>query len=169
MTSTEITEQDFERMLKFGKPSETIAGFTSKRFVELPFGLVKIDLPGMKDPTPEMVIETIMTAQYPEFDIEKATGNEVISFMLWVKKEQEFISMLEEVNLSSEIDPKLEAAGIREMDQFLGWNTVRGLAKEFGKDPYTVKQWEYSKVYLFMKMDAVSAKIDKQYQKIIKK
>ena len=166
----EISQTDFDKMLKFGKASNKVAGFTSKRFVELPYGLVKIDLPNMqmqKEPDVMGIVELIFKEQYPEFDISDATGNEIVSFMLWVKSEQEFINRLEELNLSSEPEVELLAAGINEMNQFLGWNAVRALAKEFGKDPFEVKDWEYHKVYLFLKMDTVSAKIDKKYRKII--
>lgn len=166
----EISQSDFDKMLKFGKASNEVAGYASKRFVELPYGLVKIDLPNLqmqKEPDALAIVELIMKVQHPDFDINATTGNEVVSFMLWIKKEQEFISRLEEMNLSSEPEVELEAAGIQEMNQFLGWNSVRALAKEFGKDPFEVKDWEYSKVYLFLKMDTVSAKIDKKYRKIM--
>ena len=166
----EVSQKDFDKMLKFGKASNEIAGYASKRFVELPYGLVKIDLPNMqmqKEPDALGIVELIMKGQYPDFDINQATGNEVISFMLWIKNEQEFISKLEEANLSSEPEVELVAAGIQEMNQFLGWNAVRSLAKEFSKDPDEIKEWPYHKVYLFQKMDTVSAKIDKKYRKII--
>ena len=160
---------DFDLILKYGKASSKIAGFESKPFIELPYGLVKIDLPALQrsESDSEAIINLIMKLQFPEFDIESASGNEIVSFSLWIKEQQEFIYSIEEKYLSSEPEPEMMAAGIHQLNEFGDMVTVDALAKGDILKYDETKALPYFRVYEKLKLDKVNRDIEKRYQKIM--
>ena len=96
----EIAIDDFQMMLKFGKASDTIGKWKSKPFIELSYGIVKKHLPALqKQNLINETVELIMDSQFPDFKIENASGNEIISFLLWINSQQEFLYKIESENL----------------------------------------------------------------------
>src|SRR5690606_30694403 len=155
--------------LKYGKSSSKIAGFESKPFIELPYGLIKIDLPALQksDPEPEAIVNLIISSQFPDFDIEAATGNEIVSFSLWIQEQQEFIYSIEEKYRSSEPEPERMAAGIHQLNEFGDMVTVDALAKGNILKYDEIKALPYCRVYEKLKLDKVNRDIEKRYQKIM--
>lgn len=163
-----VFTKDLNLMLKFGKSSNRIGKYESKPFIELPYGLIKKDLPGLQKM--ELILETIeliMQNQFPEFDIKKADGNEVISFLLWIKEQQEFIKNIEEQNLQSDPEPEMLAAGINRLNEFGIAPVVEKIAKDWNYTPEEIEEKPYFKIYEKMKLDKVQGEINKNYQKII--
>ena len=166
-----IKDQDYKDlnlMLKFGKLSNRIGKYESKPFVHLPYGLIKKDLPAYQKQ--ELIgesIELIMQNQFPDFEIKKASGNDVIGFLLWIKEQQEFIKNIEEANLQSDPEPEMLAAGIHRLNEFGIAPTVEKIAKDWNYTPEQVEKTEYFKIYEKMKLDKVQGEINKNYQKII--
>lgn len=166
-----IKDQDYNDlnlMLKFGKSSNRIGKYESKPFIELPYGLIKKDLPAYQKQ--ELIgesIELIMQNQFPDFEIKKTSGNDVIGFLLWIKEQQEFIKNIEEANLQSDPEPEMLAAGIHKLNEFGIAPMMEKIAKDWNYTPEQVEQTEYFKIYEKMKLDKVQGEINKNYQKII--
>ena len=112
-------------------------------------------------------IELIMQNQFPDFEIKKTSGNDVIGFLLWIKEQQEFIKNIEEANLQSDPEPEMLAAGIHKLNEFGIAPMMEKIAKDWNYTPEQVEQTEYFKIYEKMKLDKVQGEINKNYQKII--
>ncbi len=165
---SESSASDLNLMLKYGKANNKIGKYVSKKFIELPYGLVRKDLPNYhKQELLEESIELIMKAQFDDFDINKASGNEIVSFLLWIKEQIEFIKTVEENNLQSDPEPEMLAAGIHRLNEFGIATTVEKIAKDWNYTPEQVEQTPYFKIYEKMKMDKIQSEINKNYQKIM--
>ena len=163
-----ISQEQLSLMLTYGKPNNRIGEFESKPFIELPYGLIKKDLPAYQKQ--ELIgesIELIMQNQFPDFEIKKASGNDVIGFLLWIKEQQLFIKNIEEANLQTDPEPEKLAAGIHKLNEFGIAPTVEKIAKDWNYTPEQVEQTEYFKIYEKLKLDKVQGEINKNYQKII--
>ena len=164
----DIVAKDFQLMLKFGKPSNVIGKYQSKPFIELPYGIIKKDLKAyQKQELISESIELLMQNQFEDFKISKASANEVIGFLLWIKSQQEFIKNIEEQNLHSEPEPEMLAAGIHRLNEFGIATTVEKIAKDWNMIPEEVEAKPYFKIYEKMKMDKIQGEINKAYQKIL--
>lgn len=156
-------------ILKYGKPSNTISGVTSKPFIELPYGLVKIEIPQLLSSEKiEEAINAIIKIQSKDFNIENSNPNEVTAFILWIKEQMEFIANIEKQHLSSEPEPELSASGISRLEEFGVLATIDHLA---GGDLLKYKDIEaqpYYKVYQKLKLDKVQGEIKKKYEEIIR-
>lgn len=155
-------------IVKFGKSSNSISDYQSKPFIELPYAMVKKELPALQNK--EMITETvelIMKHQFPEFNIENVSGNEIMSFLLWIKEQQEFIRMIEEQNLQTEPEPEMMAAGINRLNEFGIAPLMEKIAKDWNYTPEQIEQMPYFKIYEKIKLDKVQSEINKNYQKII--
>lgn len=165
-----ISEEDFKRMMKFGKPSNQIGGFTSKPFIELPFGLIKKDLPALQKKGDIIaVVNLVMKFQYANFDAENQTGNEIMSFLLWIKEQQEFINHIEQTNLHREPKAEMLAAGIHRLDEFGVYATIDNLAGGDLLKHSDIERMPYYKIYEKLKLNKVQQDIEEAYQKIIEK
>ena len=166
-----IKDQDYKDlnlMLKFGKSSNRIGKYESKPFIELPYGLIKKDLPAYQKQ--ELIgesIELIMQNQFPDFEIKKTSGNDVIGFLLWIKEQQLFIKNIEEANLQTDPEPEMLAAGIHRLNEFGIAPMMEKIAKDWNYTPEQVEKMPYFKIYEKMKLDKVQGEINKNYQKII--
>lgn len=164
----DIVTKDFQLMLKFGKASNVIGKYQSKPFIELPYGLIKKDLPAyQKQELLGESIELIMQNQFEDFKVSKASANEVIGFLLWIKEQQTFIKNIEEQNLQSEPEPEMLVAGIHRLNEFGIATTVEKIAKDWNMKPEEVEAKPYFKIYEKMKMDKIQGEINKSYQKIL--
>lgn len=163
-----ITQKDFQRMIKLGKPSNTIGGFTSKAFIELPFGMIKREIPELlKSDQPAETIILIMKHQFGDFTLGSASGNEIVSFLIWIKLNMERLQLAEKNNLSSEPEPELLAAGVMKLDEFGIDPTLEKIAKDWNYTPEQVAEFPYHKIYRKMKLDKVNRDIEKKYNKIM--
>lgn len=165
-----LSMSDLDLIQRFGKASNTLGGYTSKSFVELPYGIVRKDLPTLQKREMHLeYITMILEAQYDRVDLRGVTANEIMSFMLWIKKEQEKIYKIEEMYLSSDPDPLAVASGIHQLDEFGALSTIHQLA---GSDPLkhaAIEALPYYKVYEILKLEKINRDISKKYNELSKK
>lgn len=163
-----IQYQDLDLIFKFGKSSNKIGTYESKPFIELPYGLVKIDIPHfIKENDFENCIKEILLSQYDEVDLSSVEANEVIAFILWVREQLEFIYHIETTYLHTEPKPELLASGIQRLDEFGAMTTIDNLAGGDILKYEKIKALPYSEVYQKLKLDKIQAEIREQYEKII--
>lgn len=164
-----LSMSDLELIQKYGKASNSLGGYVSKSFIELPYGLVRKDLPTLQ--RKEMHLEyiiLILEAQYDKVNLKGVTANDIMSFMLWIKKEQEKIYKIEEMYLSSDPDPLAVASGVHLLDEFGALSTIHQLA---GGDPLKHKAIEdlpYFKIYEILKLEKINMDISKKYAELSK-
>lgn len=164
-----VSLQDFQRMIKYGKPFDTIGQYKSKAFIELPYGVVKKDLPLLqKQGLDQEAIELLLECQFEKVDLSKVSGNEFISFLLWIKEQREFINTIERNNLSSDPEPELSAAGIHRLDEFGSYVTIDSLSSGNILNHAEIEKLPYYKVYEKLKLDKIQREIEKAYGEIIK-
>ena len=163
-----VHQNDLKLMLKFGNPSNIIGNYQSKPFIELPYGIIKKDLPAyQKNDLVLESVELVMQCQFPEFKVKKASGNEIVSFLLWIKSQQEFIYEIEKQNLQSEPEPEMLAAGLHKLNDFGDMVTIDSLAKGSILEYDKIEALPYFKVYEKLKLDKVHRDIEKNYSKIM--
>lgn len=164
-----VSLKDFQRMVKYGKPSDTIGPYKSKAFIELPYGVVKKDLPILqKQDLIQDSIELILNCQFDNVDLSNVTGNEFLQFLLWIKDQQEFINNIEKNNLSSIPKAELMAAGIQRLDEFGSYVTIDSLASGDILKHEQIEKLPYYKVYEKLKLDKIQREIEEVYAEIIK-
>ena len=164
----EVLQDDLKKMLKFGKASNKIGEYESKPFIELPYGIVKKDLPAyQKRELISESVELIMQIQFPEFKIQNENANDVISFILWIKEQQEFLNEIEKINLHTEPEPEMLASGLQRLNDFGELVTIDALAKGNVLKYAEIQALPYFKVYEKLKLDKVNREIEKNYQKIL--
>lgn len=165
-----VTFEDFQRMVKFGKSSDTIGRYKSKPFIELPYGIIKKDLPLYQKR--ELVyesVELILVCQYDDLDLSNASGNEILQFLIWIKEQQEFIHDRETQHLTSEPEPEMIAAGIDKLNTHGEIITIDSLA---GRDILKHKQIEqlpYHEVFKKLLIDKEIRDFEKRYAKVMEK
>ena len=164
-----VSVKDFERMVKYGKSSDTIEKYKSKAFIELPFGMVKKDLPLLqKQELLQESVNLILECQFGKVDLSGVSGNEFLQFLLWIREQQSFLSMIEKNNLSSPPEPELMAAGIDRLDEFGSYVTIDSLAKGNILEHERIEKLPYFKVYEKLKLDKIQRDIEKAYLEIMK-
>ena len=148
--------------MQFGKPSNTLGRYTSKKFTELPYGVVRKELPNIQKKQLHLeAVLLILNCQFGEVDISEVTANNVMSFMLWIKQQQEFILKIEQTYLSSEPDPEMLTAGINKLDEFGALSTIHTLAQgDILRHPQ-IESLPYFKVYEVLKYEKISRDIKK--------
>lgn len=155
-------------ILKYGKASNKIGSYTSKPFISLPYGLVKIEIPNLiKDNDFQGCIYAVLSAQFPQVDIETAEANELMAFILWIKEQLEFINHLENKYLHTEPKAELLASGIQKLDEFGALTTIDNLAGGDILKYEKIKALPYSEIYQKLKLDKVQAEIKEKYENII--
>ena len=165
-----LSMSDLELIQRFGKASNCLGGYTSKSFIELPYGIVRKDLPTLQKKEMHLeYITMILECQYDKIDLRGVTANDIMSFMLWIKKEQEKIYKIEEIYLSSEPDPIAISAGIHKLDELGALSTIHHLA---GNDPLKhagIEALPYYKIYEILKLEKINKEISKDYAELTKK
>jgi hypothetical protein len=78
----------------------------------------------------------------------------------------ESISKMEQENLAGEPDADLVVAGIRDLDSFGDYSSIRQIASQFGITPNEVKGWKYHEVFDEQLYSVISSRIEKKYAKI---
>ncbi|CAA7195436.1 hypothetical protein [Chryseobacterium potabilaquae] len=163
-----LTQHQFQLLLKYGKASANIGGFKSKAFIELPYGMVKKDVPALlKDDKVVEAINLIMECQYEKFELGNSSGNEVFGFLIWILSQYEFIKRIESRHLHSDPDPEMLAAGISRLNEFGEMSVIDNLANGKILEYDRIEALPYFKVYQKLKLDKIIREINKKYQKII--
>lgn len=156
-----------ELILKYGKASNTLGQWKSKPFIELPFGLVKIEVPNLlSNGKIQEAIEKILSIQYSDFKLNHSQ-KEIIAFTLWIREQLDFIHQIETTYLHSEPEPELLASGVHRLDEFGALATIDHLAGGDLLKHKKIKVLPYFEVYQKLKLDKIQTEIKKQYEKII--
>lgn len=163
-----LAQDKFDLIMKYGKASNQLGKYSSKDFVELPYGVVRKDLPTLqkKDMLYDSIL-LILDCQYDKVNLRGVTANEMMSFLLWIKKQQEKIYQIEEHYLSTDPEPEMIAAGVHKLNEFGALSTIHQLA---GKDPLkhaAIEALPYYKVYEILKLEKAEREIHKAYQGIM--
>lgn len=165
-----VTFQDFQRMVKFGKSSDTIGKYKSKPFIELPYGIIKKDLPLYQKR--ELVYETvelILGCQYDDLDLSDASGNEILQFLIWIKEQQEFIHDREMQHLTSEPEPEMIAAGIDKLNSHGEIITIDSLAQRDISKHKVIEKMPYHEIFKKLLIDKEIRDFEKRYAKVMDK
>lgn len=166
---TTVSMKDFQRMVKYGKPTDTLGPYKSKAFIELPYGVVKKDLPLLqKKDLIQDSIELVLKCQFDNVDLSEVPANDFLRFILWIHEQQEFIYTIEKNNLSSEPEAELVAAGINRLDEFGSYTTIDSLASGDVLKHEEIERLPYYVVYQKLKLDKIQREIEKKYAEIIK-
>lgn len=163
-----VTLEDFQRMVKYGKSSDTIGIYKSKPFIELPYGVIKKDLPLYQQK--ELVFETvelILGCQYEKLNLSKASGNEILQFLIWIKEQQEFIMNREAEHLTSEPEPEMAAAGVDRLNIHGEILTIDSLAQRDILKHELIEKMPYYKVFKKLLIDKEIRDFEKRYAKIM--
>ena len=163
-----MQQDSLDLVLKYGKASNKVGKYESESFINLPYGVVKIDLPNaQKSDDVKDIINVILQSQFEDFEAEKQSGNDLMYFLLWIKEQQEFIYNVEEQNLKSDPEPELISAGIHRLNEFGEDGTLESIAKDWNITPDEVREKPYHVIYRKMKKDKITKDIEKTYQKIV--
>jgi hypothetical protein len=165
-----MNEAQLDMILKYGKASNRLGRYELPKLIYLPYGLVRIEIPVLqKKNDHDEVIRRLLRHQYPDepIDLNGVTGNEVLSFYLFVRKELERIQNLEAINLSGEPDAKMLIAGIKQLDEFGGLATVHTLAQNDPLRHAGIKAMPYFEIYQILKLNKVTRDIDKRYAELV--
>ena len=164
-----LSVEDFKLILKYGKSSDTIGKYKCCPFVELPYGLIKRELPNLQKQAKfyEMIL-LVLNHQYRSVDLSNATGNELMAFLLWLKEQQERLNLLELNYLSSDPDPKMVAAGIHQLNELGELPTIDSLAGNDILKYEAIEALPYFRVYEKLKLEKIMRDINKRYEEIIK-
>jgi len=166
---SKMTKNEFEFLNKFGSRSNVLFGKELPMLIYFSYGFVKIDLP---EYLTSGKLKEIIEAICKEQDIiqnESMNEHDVIAFFMWLKDEFEIIQRLEKEHLNSPPDIDMQAAGVRELDEFGELNVIDSLS---GGD---ILKWEqveklpYYKVFDKLKKNIVESRINKKYNEIITK
>lgn len=166
----ELTEAQLDHIIKYGKPSNRLGRYELPKLIRLPYGLVRIEVPLLqKRNDHDEVIRRLLRHQYPDetIDLNGVTGNEVLSFYLYIRKEIENIQRLEAVHLSGDPDPRMIVAGVKALDEFGALVTVHQLA---GEDPLKhkeIKAMPYFELYQIIKMNKITGDVHRRYAEIM--
>lgn len=157
-------------IIRFGKSCDTVQGFKSKPFVNLPFGLIKIELPDiLVRGDLDEILTSVISPQNPQLNIKKIPINEKVAFVLWVREQMLFIQQIEKQYLSQEPDPELIASGVSRLDEFGVLVTIDHLANGNILNYEKIKNLPYYEVYQKLKLDKIQGEIKRSYEKIILK
>ena len=78
-----LSAEQFDFILKYGKSSNKVLDYEAADFVSLPYGLIKRELPTLlKQAKLYKCVELVLKHTYKDLDLSKATGNELMAFLL---------------------------------------------------------------------------------------
>ncbi len=163
-----LTQDKFDLIMKYGKASDQLGKYKSKPLIELPYGIVRKDLPALQQR--DMLFDSIMLllkCQYDKVSLKGVTANDMMSFLLWVKKQQEHIYAIEQTYLSSDPEPEMIASGVHKLNEFGVLTTIHQLS---GRDPLkhaAIEAMPYYKIYEILKLEKTEKDIHEAYKKIM--
>lgn len=165
-----ITQEDFNFLLKNGKRSSKLFNFDFESLIYLKWGLLKETLPDLlnKGDIENLLFLICKDRGINVFknDINLLQPDKILSFVLWIIDELKTITALESEYLRSDPDVKLMQAGINELDKFGLLNTLDNLAKGDILKYDEIRNLPYNVVFDKQYMEVVKNKIEKKLAKI---
>lgn len=165
-----ITQSELDMIFKYGKGSNKLGKYECKPFTDLPYGVVRKDMLTLQKKNLHLeAIMLLLECQYgPNLNLKGITQNDIFSFLVWVRKQQDKIFNLENFYLKSDPDPHMLAAGVHRLDELGALVTIHALAmNDISKHPY-IEELPYFKVYEVLKLEKVTREIQKTYAEITK-
>lgn len=164
-----ITQAQLDYIFKYGAGSNKLGKYECKKFVDLPYGVVRKDMITLqKRDLHAEAIQLLLECQYSKVNLKGITQTDIFNFMVFMKKQQDKIFNMERFYLKSDPDPHLIAAGVHRLDEFGALATIHTLAMgDISKHPY-IENLPYYKVYEVLKLEKVQKEIQKNYAEIIK-
>lgn len=164
-----VTQEQIDYIFKYGKGSNSLGGYESLPFTDLPYGVVRKDMITLQKK--ELHVEAIMlllNCQHENVKLKNITQNDIFSFMVWIKKQHDKIATLEKHYLKSDPDPHMIAAGVHRLDEFGALATIHALALNDMTKHAFIEQQPYYKIYEVLKLEKVQREIQKAYAEITK-
>lgn len=164
-----VTQEQIDYIFKYGKGSNSLGGYESQPFIELPYGVVRKDMITLQKK--ELHAEAIMlllNCQHENVKLKNITQNDIFSFLVWIKKQHDKIANLEKFYLKSDPDPHQIAAGVHKLDEFGALATIHALALNDMSKHAFIEQLPYYKVYEVLKLEKVQREVQKAYVDITK-
>lgn len=166
----QITEEDFNFLIKNGKRSSILFNFDFETIIHSSWGLIKEKLPELltKGDLEQLFFLMLKERGINVFliDIQRLDLKEVISFYLWIVDELKSIRELESNYLRSDPDIKLMQAGISKLDKFGLLNTLDNLAKGDITKYDLIRKTPYNVVFEKQYMEVEKSGIEKKLSKI---
>ena len=158
--------EDYSFLDKFAIREGKLLGIHFEDLTEIPFGLLKEEIPELfKVQKYEESIHKLLRTKkkaVPFWRVKKADNQKKFLFLLWVKDQMVKISEMEQTYLHNPPDPKLLAAGLRNLDPLGTINTVDLLAGGDILKWEAIRQLPYSEVFNKLLKNAIEYRINKE-------
>lgn len=166
----QITEEDFNFLIKNGKRSSILFNFDFETIIYFSWGLIKEKLPELLTKGDlEQLFFLMLKERGVNFfliDVQRLELSEAISFYLWVVDELKSIRDLESEYLRSDPDIKLMQAGISKLDKFGLLNTLDNLAKGDITKYDMIRNTPYNVIFDKQFLEVTKSEIEKKLSKI---
>ncbi|QGZ15838.1 hypothetical protein [Elizabethkingia phage TCUEAP1] len=166
-----LGESEIKRLIEHGNVSPKLGSFESVDIINVPYGVVAIDLPNLINQGDfEGAIEVLFEAQGCNIHKSKLpySYNDMLRVVLWIRERLDFVARIEKAHLSGEPNIDLLNAGSRRLDEFGGYNVLDQLSGGDILKYDAISKLEYWRIYQKLKMDKVRDEIDKEYSEIMK-
>lgn len=161
--------EDYTFLDKFAKRTGELAGVTFEDLTEIPFGVLKEELPAMFEAGDlEGAIHLLVATKKKKLTlgrVKRLRNKDKFLFLLWVKDQLKKLGQLEAQYLSAPPDPKLMAAGISELDALGAINTIDVLAQGDILKWNQIRALPYGQVFEKLLKITIEARINKRRQK----
>ena len=157
----ESEKMKYDVLFEHVRPSDTLLGKKAVPLMNMTYGEVSFIQHKVSDV--QLVFEKIWGIDRHKFlDLKVADFFPCVN---WVKEQ---LKALAEANkkLETEADPKMEEAGIKELERFGSLNALISIAKDYGVTPQEVETWKYSFVFTLLYHSVISSTIERNYSKI---
>lgn len=167
---SQISQEDFNFLIKNGKRSSKLFNFDFESLIYLKWGLLKETLPELFAKNDFETLFFLMLKDRGQnwflIDIQRIEVNKAMSFILWIIDEIKSIKELESTYLKADPDIKLLQAGINNLDKFGIKNTLDNLAKGIVWDYEKVRNTMYVEIFDKQYMEVTKSEIEKKLAKI---
>lgn len=166
----QITQDDFNFLVKNGKRSSILLNFDFESLIYCKWGFVKETLPDLflKNDFEKLFFLMLKDRSQHWFicDVQRIELKDAIAFILWLIDEMKSITELESQYLRSEPDIKMLQSGINKLDQFGLLNTLDNLAKGDVLKYDAIRQMSYNVIFDKQYMEVTKSEIEKKLSKI---
>lgn len=164
-----ITQAQLDYIFKYGAGSNKLGKYECKSFMELPYGIVRKDLITLQKKDLHIeAITMLLECQYDKVELKNISQNDLMSFIVFMKKQHDRIFQREKFYLKTDPDPHLLAAGVHRLDEFGALATIHTLANNDITKHKEIEAMPYFKVYEVLKLEKVQKEIQKAYAELTK-
>lgn len=161
-----MSNKQYEYIKKYTVPKAELCGVLLEDITYLPYDVLKHDVPDLlKELKFEQAIYEVVRHKDSKItikDIIKAKNPHKLSFVLWLKIQYDTINQIENKYLSSHPEPKLIAAGIRDLDVLEDINVIDQLAGGDILKWQAIRQLPYNDIFNKQLKNVLENKINKK-------